>query len=344
MANENPQKIKLLKIMEMLTLESDEESPLRTNQIISKLGEFGISCERRTIPLDIELLNKFGYGISSTMVGHEKAYYVRRRNFSVPELKILIDAVQAAKFIPEDRTTDMVAKIASLGGSHKAEILKSNMVCFTNYKHSNSEVFNSISLLEKALLDHKKASFYYFDLNEAGQKVYRRKRARHVVNPMALIFNNDNYYLITFASKSDGIYRYRVDRMEQVFIENEDVAEEAIIDRSDLAEFNRKAVQMYGGPSELVTLEFDGSIIGAIHDRFGEDAAIKRVQTGEKTSDNSGLSDKYRITADIQISPTFWGWIFQFVGKMKIISPPSVIEEYQERLMDAIGEIGGRIG
>ena len=340
MANENPQKIKLLKIMDMLNTESDEQHPLRTSQLLAGLRSFGITCDRRTLATDIGLLNRFGYGISSRMVGHEKAYFIAQHSFSVPELKILIDAVQAARFIPEGRTADMTDRIAALGGCHKGEVLKGNMVCFSVHKHSNEEIFNSIA---QAIRDCRKASFLYYDLNENGEKVYRRKGARHIVNPMALLCNSDNCYLIAYASKVDGIYTYRVDRMEQVFVLDEPVIEDAILDRSNLAEFNRTAVSMYGGPSEEVLLEFDGSVISAIHDRFGESVPMERIKSGSGTNDRSGLSNCYLVRAEVQISPAFWGWLFQFVGKVRIIAPSSAVKEYQIRLKDALRDIGAAI-
>ena len=130
MERENCQKIKLLKLYELLCQETDEQHPLTTMNIVDRLAQMGISCERRTVAKDMAILNEQGYEVMARWVGKEKAYYVEDRSFSVPELKVLIDAVQAASFITGKKTEELVDKIASLGGSHRAEILKSNMVCF----------------------------------------------------------------------------------------------------------------------------------------------------------------------------------------------------------------------
>ena len=128
MPKDNKQKIKLLYLMEILRQDTDEQHPISTNQICKRLAEQGISCERRTVGMDMKVLNEYGYEIMSKMVGHEKAYYIDDRSFSVPEIKILMDAVQAAKFITPGKSAALIEKLAALGGSHQAEILKSNIV------------------------------------------------------------------------------------------------------------------------------------------------------------------------------------------------------------------------
>ena len=242
----------------------------------------------------------------------------------MPELKILIDAVQAASFITNSQTAEFIDKIASLGGSHRADILRENVVCFNTTKHTNEEIYTNVSELEKALIQRKQASFYYFDRNEDGQKVYRKEKKRYVVEPMALIFNDDNYYLMTWSSKYNGITNYRVDRMDTVAVEEEPVSEKAIMDDSDIAAFRQQAFKMYGGNTEDVVLEFNEKLIGVVHDKFGEDTKMIRTAQG-----------KCVASVQVQVSPTFWGWLFQFVGEMRIISPDPLMEEYKKRAKEA---------
>lgn len=136
MAKEYSNKIKLLKLMEIMKQETDEQHPMLAKTICCRLNDEGISCDRRTLSKDISVLNRYGFEIMSVMLGHEKAYYVADRSFSIPELKILIDAVQAASFVTEKKTSELIDKIADLAGSHRAQILKSNMVCFNTRKHT----------------------------------------------------------------------------------------------------------------------------------------------------------------------------------------------------------------
>ena len=186
MAKENIRKVKLLKLLELLRQNTDEDHPMSTAQLFAALSEMGIPCDRRTISQDIITLNELGYEIMSVMKGHDKCYYIEDRSFSLPELKILIDAVHASSFITEKKSEELINKIAALAGTHRAEVLKRNMVCFNTRKHSNERIFYNVDDLEDAILRQKKVLFRYFDLNETGERVYRRDGHRYVVEPVAL--------------------------------------------------------------------------------------------------------------------------------------------------------------
>lgn len=320
MAQENWQKYKLLKLLELLRQETDEQHPLSTSQICSKLGEMGISCERRTLTKDIAVLNELGYEVMWNWVGKEKGYYIEDRSFSVPELKILIDAVQAASFVTEKKTAELIDKIAALGSSHKADILKSNMVCFNTRKHSNESIYYNVGFLEDAIQQQKKVIFYYYDLNENGEKVYRREHHHYVVEPIALVFNDDNYYLMVYSAKHDSTANYRVDRMDHVEIVDEAISEKALTLREGIDSYTEQAFKMYGGQLVDVVLEFDDKLIGVVYDKFGEDT--KMIRAG----------DKCIATVKVQISPVFWGWLFQFGGQMIVISPAEVAEKYRSQV------------
>lgn len=320
MAQDNCQKIKLLKLYELLRQETDEQNPMTTMTIIDRLGQMGISCERRTLAKDMAILNEQGYEVMFRWIGKEKGYYVEDRSFSVPELKILIDAVQAASFITDKKTSELIDKIAELGGSHRADILKSNMVCFNTRKHSNETIFYSIGYLEDALLQQKKVIFRYFDLNEHGEKVYRRDGHHYVVEPVGLVFNEDNYYLMVYSSRHDNTANYRVDRMDAVEIIDEQITDKALQLRETVDCFTEQAFKMYGGQPVDITIQFDSKLIGVVYDKFGEDTKMIRL------NDTTCVA-----TIKVQISPTFWGWIFQFGKQMQITSPNEVIEEYRNK-------------
>lgn len=142
---------------------------------------------------------------------------------------------------------------------------------------------------------------------------------------MALIFNEDNYYLMCFSSKYDGITNYRVDQMDEVKIEREPVSDKAIISDVDFAEYTKQVFKMYNGPATDITIEFNDSLIGVIQDKFGEDTKIIRTS-----------KDRCVVSIKVQVSRVFWGWIFQFVGEMSIISPEQLKEDYKRRIFDAV--------
>lgn len=318
MAEQNVKKIKLLRLMEILRAETDEQNPMLAKVVCKRLADKGVIVDRRVLTRDIDILNEFGYEIMSTMIGHEKAYYVIDRSFSVPELKILIDAVQAATFITEKKTPELVEKIAALGGSHRAEIMQENIVCFNTRKHSNESIYYNVDCLENAIQNNKKVIFLYYDLNEHGEKVYRRDGHHYVVEPIALVFNDDNYYLTCYSAKHDGTANYRVDRMTAVESIDEEISEKAIELRGEMGCYTEQVFRMYGGEIENVTLELDDKLIGVIYDKFGEDTKV--VRTGENT---------VAASVKVQVSPTFFGWLFQFGTQMRILSPDSVKKEYK---------------
>ena len=318
MVQDNYRKIKLLKLLELLRSDSDESNPMTTSDLCGRLEEMGILCDRRTLSKDISLLNEHGYEIMSTTVGHEKGYYIDDRGFSVPELKILIDAVQASSFITEKKTRELVEKLAQLGGNHRAELLKGNLVCFNTRKHTNEQIFYNVDALEQAVEQQKKVLFRYFTLNERGEKVYRRDGHRYVVEPVALVFNEDNYYVITYSDRYDSTVTYRVDRMDGVTVAEEPISEKAVQLRQEMAQYTEQVFKMYGGQLEDVVLEFEDTLVGVVFDKFGENTQMIRV--GEK---------KCVATVKVRVSPTFWGWLFQFAGEMRVLSPQWVIDGYR---------------
>ena len=321
MAQANSNKIKLLKLMEMLRQETDEAHPLRRTEICERLAKDGIGCDIRTLSKDIAVLNSYGFEVMIRKEDHENFYYVEDRSFSVPELKILIDAVQAASFITEKKTADLIEKIAELGGSNRAAILKDNIVHFNTRKHSNEAIYYNVDTIETAIQQDKKIIFRYFDIDENGARVYRRDGHHYVVEPVALVFNDDNYYLVSYSSKHEGTANYRLDRMDSAETVNEDITDKAKELRESVAGYTESVFKMYGGQPKDVTLQFDQKLIGAVYDKFGEGTKMLRI------------NDTTCVAAvKAQISPTFWGWLAQFGNQMRIISPDNAIEQYSAHI------------
>ncbi len=311
--------------MELLRQESDEQHPLTTIQICEYMMKYDIPCDRRVVSRDVAILNELGIEVLETWVGKKKGYYVEDRSFSTPELKILIDAVQAASFITESKSNELIDKLANLGGTHSAEILKSNLVCFNTRKHNNKSVYYNVGALEDALQRKKKVIFLYYDIDINRQKAYRRDGHHYVVEPVALVYNEDNYYLVIYSSRRDSTANYRVDRMERVEVIDEDISEKVLSLRSEGAEYTEQAFKMYGGPKQTIVLEFHSKLIGAVYDRFGE--KVTMMPSG---------GDRVVAAVDVQLSPTFWGWLFQFGRQMRVISPDEMVKEYRSRLEEVL--------
>lgn len=327
MARDNYKKIKLLFLYELLKQETDEEHPLTTKELVERITKMDIPLDRRVLSQDIDTLNANGIEVMSVNIGHEKGYFITDRSFSVPELKILIDSVQAASFVTEKKTKELVDKLATLGGTHRAEILKQNLVLFNTRKHSNEMIYYNVDMLEEAIEKNRKVIFRYFDLNENGEQVLRREGHHYVVEPVSLVFIDDNYYLVSYSSRHKNNGPYRVDRMRDVDCTEESISDEAIKLRNSISDLTEQTFKMFGGRKESITIQFSNSLIGVVYDKFGEDTSMIRVSENECVA-----------SVNVQISPTFWGWLFQFVGEMKIITPDSLREEYIARCEKAIGE------
>ena len=324
---ENNQKIKLLRIMEFLRAESAEGKPISTSQIISYLNNIHISCERRTLYKDMDMLIESGANIVKTELGRENAYYMNEVSFSLAEVKTLIDAVQAANFVPADKTADLVEKLLSYAGVRRSEIVRDNIIFYNNHKHSNQDIFENIEQIELAIRQKKQVSFYYFDLDEKRNRVYRKEKKRYITDPVALVFSEDNYYLVAYSQKYQNAVNYRVDRMDTVEVEEEPICEEALIKKRKTETYTEQIFKMYNGEAETVTLEFAPEMLGAVYDKFGENLEIRHCDGGWL---------KIKIT--VQISPPFFGWVFQFKDRMRIVEPSRVADEYIDRIKSAIDE------
>lgn len=319
MGKENFSKIKLLRIWEILKQDSDENNPLTTNQILDKLSESGIICDRRTLYQDIAILNSYGYEVICKKGQHSNGYYVIDRSFDVPELRILIDAVQAASFISPKKTAELTDKIAALGGSYRADILKKNIVEFNTTKHNNEHIYYSVNAIEDAILAGKKISFQYFDLNESHERVFRKNGEKYIVNPITMVFSNDNYYLICYHDNHDGITTYRIDRMLNVSVSDQEINKAAQPKGMSIAKHRKQSFSMFGGKTETVKFEADKDLLDVIYDKFGEDTKISSLNNG-----------KIAFSADIQISPMFFGWCCSFGERLKVIAPQYIKHQFNE--------------
>ena len=322
MQGENHQKIKLLRLMEMLRRDTDENHPMTTEDICARLADSGISCDRRTVTHDVALLNEEGFEVMSKMCGHKKGYYIDDRSFSTAELKILIDAVQAASFVTKKKTDELTEKIAALAGSEKAAVLTGNVVRFNTKKHSNEAVFYTVDTLETALNESRKVSFLYYDLDENHKKAVRHDGQRYVVSPVSLVHMNGNYYLLTHNEEKDAIYSFRVDRMMDTRAEDEPISSAAAaLTEQEISDFTAQIFDMYSGKPRKVCLEFPKKLMGTVYDRFGEETRIKKLG-----------DDLYEAFVSVQISKNFFGWIFGFDGEIRISRPESIVSEYKEML------------
>lgn len=316
--NEKNNRLRPLFIWEILQRETDEDHPMGTEELRSKLLECGIEAHRTTIYEDIKLLNECGYEIMSRR-GRSNQYYVMDRSFSHPEIHILLDAVQAASFVTERKTAELVDKIAQLAGSQKGLVMKKNIVRFNTAKSANESIYYNVNEIVTAINNRQKIIFLYFDYDHNHDRVYRRDGHHYVVSPYATVFDDGHYYLVIYDKRYNKMTNYRIDRMDKVQIIEEPADMPPKDMRFDIANYKRSLFGMFSGETTAVTIEAHRSLVDAIFDLFGETTRI--LSDGEET---------VRFTVDVQVSALFFGWCCSFGEKVKLLGPDNIIEQLKE--------------
>ena len=311
-------KLKLVKIWEILSQETDEEHPMGTPVLLDKLAELGIPCDRRTLYADIKALNECGYEIlCKRAVSNE--YYVKDRRFSIAELRIMMDAVQAAGFISDNKSKEFIDKLSKLAGSRHGEALKENLVSFNNTKTDNEDIYTNVETITAAIQQNKKVKFTYFDYDLSHKRVYRKEGKFYYMNPFALVMDNDNYYFLGCDKFHDNMISFRVDRMEQVQVSRHDKEDLEILKTFDLENYKKQIFGMFSGNVTEVTIQANNELIDAVFDLFGPKTKLSPLNENE-----------FVFTAQVQLSPQFFGWCCSFGDKLKVKAPNSVINELED--------------
>ena len=315
------QKLKLLYLLKILEEESDEAHPLGVSELITALGRHGIAAERKSIYDDIELLADFGYDVITTR-GRRNAYYLGQRRFEAPELKLLVDAVQSAKFITEGKSRALIKKICGLASRHEGNLLQRQVHVAGRAKTFNERTYYSVDAIQTAIGQNRQISFQYFEwaVDAKDRKLFARRwrhgGSRYRVSPWSLLWDDEYYYLLAY-NEADGIIKhYRVDKMDALRAEDTPRAGREDFEKLDVAHFSQSIFGMFGGREEEVRLRFANRLIGVVVDRFGRDIIIHRQGDGHFT-----------LTVKVVISPQFLAWLYGFGGEVKVLSPESLVQQ-----------------
>lgn len=320
MAKMPNQKMKVLYIMDYLMRNTDEEHPAPMKEIIGYLESCGISAERKSIYSDIEGLQLFGVDILSS----SKGYYVVSRDFELPELKMLVDCISASRFLTEKKSESLIKKIESLASRHEGYKLQRQVYIANRIKAGNEDIYRSVDTLSEAINQKKKVSFMYFEYDSGKRKKFKNNGEKYVVSPYGLTVSDENYYLISYYPKHEGLTHFRVDRMSDIKSEQDAIIEaESIMGEGfDIGEYSKKVFSMYSGESTHVEILCENDMMNSVIDKFGKDVFVRKADSGH-----------FIVSADVDISPTFFAWIFTFGGKMKIISPEGVKKQFMDTVM-----------
>ena len=312
MAKSENQKLKILYLLDILRHNTDLDHGITMQEILAKLDSAGVSAERKSVYNDIFLLKElYGEDIEIRKAGKGSEYYVGSRDFELSELRLLVDAVAASKFVTHKKSAELIKKLEALTSKYLAKELHSQVYVTGRIKTMNETIYINVDAISDAIAKGKKISFRYFEWRPDGKKNLRRGGERYFSSPAALCWEDENYYLVAF---EDGrIKHYRVDKMQEICTLDE---KREIPDDFDPAVYTKSVFGMYGGREENVTLFCKNSICNAVIDRFGKDVMMVPSEDG------------FNITRKIKISPQFFAWLSGFGTDIRLVFPESVKKEY----------------
>lgn len=318
------QKLKLLCIKDILENYTDDNHKLSTKDIIEKLSECGINAERKSVYDDIECLKYYGLDIITEKTDSNR-YYIGERTFELPELKLLVDSVQSSKFLTVKKSATLIKKLEALCSKDQAASLQRQVFVANRVKNMNESIYITIDEIHNAISDNVKISFKYATYSIDGTQVFRKNGERYMISPYALLLEEQNYYLLGYDSNSGIFKHFRVDKIAEIRISDEPRDGEKDFRQIDLGKYSKKFFSMFGGEEQSIKLRVDADLIGVIIDRFGKNVFILN-----KNEDN------FEVNVDIAVSPQFFGWVTSFSGKIMILSPQNIVDDYKKHLKKMI--------
>ena len=314
------QRLKILYLYKIMLEQTDELHPITMSEIINQLKLCGISAERKALYQDIEALCTFGLDIKQ-LKGNTSGYYVASREFELPELKLLADAVTSSRFLTEKKSNELLKKIEGLSSIYEAKQIHRQVFVSNRVKAMNERIYINVDTIHRAISEGKQISFKYFDYDIQKKKKYRD--GLRVCSPYALTWNDERYYLLAYYEKYNRITNFRIDRMEAVTI-----LEDACVPKPDnfnVAEYMNSTFSMFSGESRDVKLRFSNDLINPVLDRFGKDITI--VPDGD---------ENFTVHVKVKAEAPFFAWLFQFGKKAKIVEPEELKTKYMVHLNEVL--------
>ncbi|MGF6907197.1 helix-turn-helix transcriptional regulator [Fusobacterium sp. PH5-44] len=321
------QKVKLLCLLEMLHSRTDDEHDITMEEIIEELRKkHQIEAERKSIYDDITCLKEFGYDIVMRK-SKRTGYALANRKFQLAELKLLVDAVQASKFITQRKSNDLIRKLAGMTSKYEARELEREVHVKNRVKTMNESIYYNVDSLHNAINNNKKISFQYTQWNINKELKLKKDGKEYVVSPWELTWDDENYYMVAFDEENDSIKHYRVDKMKKINMLEIDRVGKEHFKNFNIADYSKKTFGMFGGNSERITIKFPNAMIGPIIDRFGKDITIEKLK-----------NESFMIKTDIVVSNQFYGWLSGLGAGVKILKPIDVANGYKNYLKSLLQE------
>ena len=326
MAKSANQKLKLLYLLKILTEQSDEEHCMSAQALIDALEAYDIKAERKSIYDDIAQLMDFGYDIVLVKAKTGGGYYLAGREFELAELKLLVETVQASRFLTLKKSRELIAKIEKLASKSEAGQLQRQVYVANRIKTANESIYYIVDDIHRAIQNNEQITFQYLEWNLEKELVPRKDGKIYRISPWALTCKDENYYLIAHENESNSIKHFRVDKMGHIQVLTGIARQGAeLFERFDIAAYANKTFGMFGGREEVVTLEFENRFIGVVLDRFGKEVSVRKRDT-----------EHFSVRVQVALSGQFYGWITGLGAGAKITAPADVVEEYRIYLQGVI--------
>ena len=311
---------KTVRIEQILFERTDEDHKLTAEDIGDILEEeyCGLTAERKAIYRYIDALRDCDIDVNHEPDG----YFIASRVFELPELKLLVDAVQSSKFITEKKSDELIKKLGTLASTYQAKSLRRQVYAAGRIKSMNESIYRSIDGIHTALIENRRITFRYFDWNEKKEKVYRHDGGEYTADPLLLCWDDEKYYLIAYDVTAEKIKHFRVDKMDHMHI-TDVVAKTRKLTSEEIAGYTDRHFGMYGGEEVKVNLRCRNDLAGVIIDRFGKDATFRTSPDGYFT-----------VTVSVAESVHFFTWILNFEGGVSIVSPEGVKKRFKKFVSD----------
>ena len=322
MANKN----RVLFLLKYLQQNSDEQHALTTAELRKALSDHGCPTSLPTLRDDIQTLIDSGFDISvNEGSGVTTTYSYVDREWTTPELQILIDAVSSCQFLTVDRSKELIKRLIELNGPSEQSILYPSILVSENIKAKNNMVFINVQSIKEGIEMKKKIQFQYFNYNLEKVKVHRNDGEVYTLSPYATIWKDDRYYVVGYSDKREKIVKFRIDRIDLVTVTDED--SEPQPEDFNICDYTDKIFKMYDGDEVDVTLRCKHELVDQVIDKFGEGIELKNI-----------TKDTFDINATVSLSGTFFTWVFQYAGKMTVVSPDKASNWYIGMLQDALDD------
>ena len=324
------QKFKLYRLAQIMLEQTDDEHYITMPEIKEALARYDITADRKSIYADLRDLEVLGIEVEGEPVGKGYHYHVVSRPFELPELKLLVDAIQSSKFITEKKTNALIRKLEKQVSRYEAMKLQRQVFVSGRIKTMNESIYYTVDAIHNAISENKKIRFQYYQWNVKKEMELRRDGAWYHISPWGLSWDDENYYLVGYDSDAGEIRHYRVDKMLHIRMSDEPREGKEHFRKLDMADYAKKSFGMFGGKEEKVKLLVDNSLAGVIIDRFGKEVMMIPADP-----------EHFTVNVIVMVSSVFLGWVFSLGERVKILGPEEVVEKMREEGERLVRQYGG---